>query len=122
MGRNGLTLIEVVVAMIVLAVGLLGLAAGTGWAVRSAELSRIETNRATAKQSAVEELRATPFNQVGTGTATFGAYDVSWRQEDSDQNWRLMEIVVQGPGRVPGGAGTVEGQVTDTIFYRLIAP
>jgi prepilin-type N-terminal cleavage/methylation domain-containing protein len=119
MGRDGLTLIEVIVAMLVLTVGLLGLAAGTGYAIRNVELARVETNRAAAKQSAVETLQATPFDDVMAGSETIGAYQVTWSQLSSDSNWRLMEIVVEGPGRAAGG--TVRGMVSDTIQYRLVA-
>lgn len=119
MGRDGLTLIEVIVAMLVLTVGLLALAAGTGFAIRNVEVARVETNRAAAKQSAIESLQATPFDDVTGGSETVGAYQVSWREIGSDSNWKLMEIVVQGPGRVPGG--TVQAAVSDTVQYRLVA-
>lgn len=121
-GRDGLTLIEVIVAMLVLTVGLLGLAGGTGWAVRNAELARIETNRSAAVQSAVEGIRAIPYDQVAAGEEVYGDYSVSWSTTATGQTWKLMEIVVVGPGRVTEGGGAVAVEVADTVEYRLVQP
>ncbi len=122
--RRGLTLIEVIVAMLVLTVGLLGLAAGTGFVLRSTEVARIDTNRAAALQSAIESLRAVPFDDVAADTRQVGEYAISWSQLSGDTNWRLMQIVVEGPGRTPGGGGLqgLSVSVTDTLTYRLVRP
>jgi prepilin-type N-terminal cleavage/methylation domain-containing protein len=124
MNRNGLTLIEVVVAMLVLTIGLLGLAAGTGFILRSAETARIDTQRATAVQTAVESLRAVPFDDVTNDTRTVGDYTIAWTQTEAGQNWRRFEIVVTGPGRAPGGGAmqALSMNVVDTITYRLVRP
>jgi prepilin-type N-terminal cleavage/methylation domain-containing protein len=122
--RRGLTLIEVIVAMLVLTIGLLGLAAGTGYVLRTTEVARIDTNRATALQSAIESLRSVPFDDVVADTRQVGLYDISWTQISGDTNWRLMQVVVEGPGRSPGGGGLqgLSVSVVDTLTYRLVRP
>ena len=125
MNNRGLSLIEVVVALLVLTVGLLGLAAGTGFVIRSTEVARVDTNRAAAIQSGIEALRAVPFADVGTDTREIGAFTISWSQLDSATDWRLMQIIVDGPGRTPGGGTGLQGLSTtavDTVTYRLIRP
>ncbi len=119
--RDGFSLIEVMVAMMVLAVGLLGLAAGTGWMIRTVHFGELETKRSAALQSAVESVRATgdPVN----GSETFGNYSVTWTVGTGDRHSRPVEFVVVGPGRASGsGAGMpeVDNAVADTFNMRIM--
>jgi prepilin-type N-terminal cleavage/methylation domain-containing protein len=120
--RGGFSLVEVVVAMLVLTVGLLALAAGTGWVIRSVEVARIETARSAALQSGIEQVRGTPFDDLAAGSATVGNYQVTWREVEATNRSRLFEFAVVGPGVGPGG-GTFAPILTDvsTSFqYRVI--
>ncbi len=120
--RAGFSLVEVVVAMLVLTVGLLGLAAGTGWVIRSVEVARIETARSTALQSGIEQVRGTPFDDLAPGSAVVGNYEVTWIEVESTNRSLLFEFAVVGPGVGPGG-GTFAPILTDvsTSFqYRVI--
>lgn len=119
--RDGFSLIEVIVAMMVLAVGLLGLAAGTGWMIRTVHFGELETKRSAALQSAVETVRAT--GDPADGSATFGDYTVTWTVDPGDQHSRPVEFVVVGPGRVSGGGGgmpEVDNAVADTFNMRIM--
>lgn len=60
--RAGFTLVEVMVAIIVLTIGVLGLAGTTMYLVRQTTLSELTTERSAALQSVIEELRATPYD------------------------------------------------------------
>jgi prepilin-type N-terminal cleavage/methylation domain-containing protein len=125
MNRSGLTLIEILVATVVLTVGVLGMAAGTGWMIRSTTLTRLDTNRAAALQASVEAVRGQAFAQIGSGSASQGEFDVSWSVVESSPNWKRMEFVIAGPGRVTGSSGTnaeIEGSVADTLEYRINRP
>ena len=125
MNRAGLTLIEIVVAMVVLTVGVLGLAAGTGWMIRSTGLTKLDTNRAVALQASVEVVRGAPFAVVGSGSASQGDFDVSWSVVESSPNWKRVEFVIVGPGRAPGSIGpraAIESSVADTLEYRINRP
>jgi prepilin-type N-terminal cleavage/methylation domain-containing protein len=120
--RAGFSLLELVVAMIVLTVGLLGLAAVTGWVIRNVETARVETARAAALQSAVEGMRAMPFESYADGSTTVGDYTVSWSELGSDGQSRVVNLVLQGPGQVPGSGGfpQIRPDVSDTLRYRVI--
>ncbi len=65
--RNGLTLIEVIVAMLVFAIGGLGLAAGSAIVVKQIGLSTLRSNAMTTAQSRAERAIAS-----GCGTLTGG--------------------------------------------------
>jgi Tfp pilus assembly protein PilV len=121
-GKAGLSLVEVVVAMLVLTVGILGLAAGTGWVVGSVERARIETARAAALQTAIERIKATPFDEITAGESDDGPYRLSWTEVDGDGRSRVMEVVVVGPGVVGMGGGhpVVSTVAADTVLYRVL--
>jgi prepilin-type N-terminal cleavage/methylation domain-containing protein len=122
LGRGGFSLVEVVVAMLVLTVGLLGLAAGTGWVIRSVEVARIETARAAALQSGIEQVRATPFDDLANGSTTVGDYEVTWTELAMTNRSRLFEFEVVGPGVGPGGGSfaPILGDVATTFEYRVM--
>lgn len=118
--RAGFTLVEVVVAVVVLAVGLLGLAATTGWVVRQTTLSEVTTDRSFALQTVVEELRATPFDDVDSGSREIGSFTVTWTVErDGDE--MEVEVETSGPGlRSGGGLPTLGPNVADTFTFRRV--
>jgi hypothetical protein len=122
-GRQGLSLVEVIVAMVVLTAGLLGMAAGTGWMIRAVDLAQLETARGAALQAAVEELRATPFDDLGNGQDTFGAYTVSWTAAPGGSvSSRVFNVQIVGPGRDPASTGVrpaIAADATTTLTYRI---
>ena len=123
--RAGFSLVELVVAIIILTVGLLGLAAGTGYVIRSSEMGRVDTERAQARQSAVELIRARDFDSFSNETVEIGRHDVTWEQIGTTTNSagqvssRLIEITITGPGR---GSRGPEANVTTTFEYRWNRP
>ncbi|CAN5796692.1 hypothetical protein BH23GEM11_BH23GEM11_16360 [soil metagenome] len=124
-GRAGFSLIEVIVSVMVLAVGLLGLAAGTGWVLRTTEAARVDTARTTAVQSAIESVRATPFEDLAAGGTTelSGGFSATWAPVGGTPQSAQMQIILVGPGREagsPGGMPALSNNVTDTIVYRVL--
>lgn len=121
--RAGFSLVEVIVAMMVLTIGLLGMAAGTGWMIRTVHFGELETARSAAFQSAVESLRAQSFDDLANGSETFGDFTVSWTLGGGGNLARDVEIVVVGPGRSSaegGGMPSVSEAVADTFTYRIL--
>lgn len=123
--RGGFSLIEVVVAMLLLTVGLLGLAAGTGWVLRSTEGARIDTARATALQSAVEQVRALDDATLAEGGALElpGAYEATWEPMGAGVNSTQVRIILRGERhevRAGGALPTLAPAAVDTLLYRVV--
>ena len=74
--RGGFTLVEMMVAVVILAVGLLGLASSAGYVVRQVGGGSMQTVAATVVQSRMEWLRSVPCDSVKKRTVTTrGVYE-----------------------------------------------
>jgi prepilin-type N-terminal cleavage/methylation domain-containing protein len=121
-GQAGFTIVEVVVAIIILAVGLLGLAGTTVLIIRQTTLADIASDRSVALQSTIERIRATPFDSVEAGSESSGSYDVAWAVTDVGQ-WKNVDIVTTGPGlSTSEGFPAIDQSVVDTFSFRIISP
>lgn len=123
--RSGFSLVELVVAMLILTVGLLGMAGATAYVIQRTALSELDTQRAAALQGVIETLRARPFDEVESGERTLDALTVEWESDPSgatDQRTKMLTIVVGGPGRRVGSGSrfALSATVVDTFTYRLI--
>lgn len=120
-GQQGFTIIEVIVAIIVLAVGLLGLAGTTVLVVRQTTLADVTSDRAAALQTTIEKIRATPFDSVTSGSESTGLYQVAWNVRQGNR-WKSVEVVTTGPGLARiSGRPVVSHSVSDTFTYRIIS-
>ncbi|MCA9737798.1 MAG: prepilin-type N-terminal cleavage/methylation domain-containing protein [Gemmatimonadota bacterium] len=120
----GFTLVELVVAVVILAVGILGFLGTSALLVRQGADADLRTERAAARQSAIERLRAAPYDSVIDGAALLGRFDVRWVVEDFPRVKNIRVITV-GPGLAapaPGEVPTLMPAVADTAFYRIPRP
>jgi len=78
-GNRGFSLVEVVVAMVILTVGVLGLAASAGAITRLTSEGVRQAGAAAVASSRIETLRATDCAALASGSATTGAYSEAWR-------------------------------------------
>ncbi len=122
--RSGFSLIELLVAMVILTVGLLGMAGGTGWMIRSVDVARIQTARAAAFQEAVERVRATPFAALAGGEEEFAGYRISWTVASPTRHSRRIDFVVVGPGRddLSGGMPRISNESVQIFSYWMFRP
>jgi type IV pilus assembly protein PilV len=120
---SGFTLIEVMVALVILAVGVLGLAGTTALVVRQVTLADVATERAAALQTVVERLRAMDFDSVGPGADTVGVFTASWTSSDLGRS-KMVSVVTVGPGLQTGTGNMpyLSNSVADTFVYRVIDP
>jgi len=121
-GANGFSLVEVIVAIVVLSVGMLAMAASTGYIAAEVRSSTFETQRAVARRQVIEELRAIPFDSVKTSLSprTVGRYQLEWRVASVNTNLKSVLVIANGPAvrRASGGRQTVE----DTAFVQIARP
>ncbi len=117
-------MVEVIVAIVILAFGLLGMAGTTAIVVRQVTLADMATERAAALQATVERLRALPFDSVQSGSRTEGRFSVQWTVLAPRNHYKIIQVVTTGPGlaRGTGGFPVLAGNVKDTLTYRIIRP
>lgn len=121
--RAGFTMVEILVALVILAVGVLGLAGTTALVVRQVTLADVTSERAAALQDVVERIKAADYDSVSAGSATVGIFDATWTTTDLKTS-KLVEIVTVGPGLVSGDGGLphLGNGVADTFVYRIVRP
>lgn len=122
--QAGFTLVEVIIAMVILAFGLMGMAGTTAIVVRQTTLADVVTERSAALQTTIERLRAAPFDSVGTGADSVGIFYVKWYVEASTSQWKSVRIITVGPGMSQGVGGfpALRGAVSDTFTYWVLNP
>jgi prepilin-type N-terminal cleavage/methylation domain-containing protein len=121
-GKAGFTIVEVIVAIIVLAMGLLGLAGTTVLIIRQTTLADVASDRSVTLQSTIERIRATPFDSVEAGSESSGLYNVAWSVTDGGR-WKNVDIVTTGPGlSTAEGFPAIDHSVADTFSFRIISP
>lgn len=119
-GRGGFTMIEVIVAMVILTFGLLGLAGATGYMVRTITLGDLMTERSAAFQSTIDRLQSLPYDNVTTGADSVGIFAISWSSANDGPQSKLVTLVTVGPGVVPGAAYQQSPSVADTFVFRIL--
>lgn len=121
--RGGFSLVEVIIAIVVLAFGLMGMAGTTALVVRQVTLADLATERSAAVQTTLESLKALPFDSVKDGSASIGVFDVKWSVTTASVQWKAVELITVGPGmRYGGGFPMLAPSVPDTFTYRIIRP
>lgn len=113
-------MVEVIIAIVILAVGVLGLGGTTAYIVRQVTLSDLMTERSIAFQTIVDRLQSLPYDSVGSGTDSVGVFSIGWRSvADGAQN-KIVTIVTVGPGLGGTLAPTMDPQAVDTFVFRIL--
>lgn len=121
--REGFSLVEVIVAMVILSVGILAMAATTGYVYSRLRESGRSTERTLAVQQAIERIRSLPFDEVTTrGSAdpvTVGDFAVWWDVSLATGNLKRVRVISAGPGY--GRSGWTSAH-QDTAFISVLKP
>ncbi len=117
-------MVEVIVAIVVLAVGVLGLGGTTMYIVRQVTLADIMGERAAALQSVVEQVQAMDYDSVNTGYDTVGVFRVKWVGNTETSQSKLVSIITVGPGLSSDTSSFphLSSNVADTFVYRILRP
>lgn len=104
--RDGFSIVELIVAVVILTTGLLALASTLAYLVIDVRVAELRTARSTAVEYAVEQLRATPYDDISgksrTDAEKLGEFHVWWDVAAPTQHLREIEIFTAGPGYVQG--------------------
>jgi Tfp pilus assembly protein PilV len=117
-------MVEVIIAIIILAFGLLGMAGTTALVVRQISLAEVSTERSVALQTTLERLQALPFDSIVSGSDSVGIFSVRWLVTVPSNQWRVVDVITTGPGMARGSGGfpMLDRSVPDTFTYRIIRP
>lgn len=122
----GFSLVELIMALIVLAFGVVGIATTTMFISRQLTLAEVTTARASAMQSVMERIRATPYDSLDAGEATIGPLQVSWTATVATGQSKVVRLVAMGPGLASMSEGystpMLSDSVADTLVYRVLRP
>lgn len=113
-GERGFTIVETLVAVMVLTVGLLGLVTTAGLVTRMIGQGQRYNEVAALANERVEVIRAQGCPAAATGSETRGAYTVAWRVADAGNNSRAIQVVVGSP--------TGRGARVDTVQTVQVCP
>ena len=91
--RAGFTLVELLVAMMVFAVGMLGLAATAASVTRMMGGARRQTIAATVAQSRLEKIRSSPCASLLSGTDTVRGVVSKWTITSVSRGMNVVDTV-----------------------------
>ena len=121
--RAGFSLVEVIIAVVILAVGVLGLAGTTAYIVRQVTLADMLTERSAARQTVIEKVNALPLASVTGGSETVGVFKVTWTAVAGSGRSEVT-VITLGPGVATSGANpypTLGPGVADTFTFMVLS-
>ncbi len=123
LGTTGFSLLEVIIAITILSIGLLGMGTTMLYGVRSVTKADLVSERAAARQAGIERLRAMPYDSLAVGQDSVGIFAVNWSPLVTTSSSILMRVITVGPGSSAGPDGlTLSAQVADTFDFLVVRP
>ena len=123
--RAGFSLVEVIVALMILSVAILAMGASTGHVMAQIQAAELRTERMGAVREAAETLRGTTWTSLETVCQStdsgFGTehYTVECSVLRPSRNLKLIELITVGPGFRSGRFTTT---VADTFAISIANP
>lgn len=91
--RRGFTLVELIAAIIILVVGVLGLASTAAVVMRQMTASSMQTRAAIMGQSRLERLRSMPCANMANGTVTVNGITETWTVRIGTRTATIVDVV-----------------------------
>lgn len=118
--RSGFSLIEVIIAMLILTIGVLGLATTTAHIVRQITLGDLMTERSVAFQTVIDRLQSMPYDSVGSGTDSVGVFQLRWTSTPDGAQSKIVRIWTRGPGVGGQTFPTNDPVKVDSFDFRVL--
>ncbi|NUO63289.1 MAG: prepilin-type N-terminal cleavage/methylation domain-containing protein [Gemmatimonadaceae bacterium] len=109
--RGGFTIVELMVAMMVFGIGVLGLAATTATVTRLMGSASRQTLAAAIAQSRIEKLRGTACASLASGSDTVRGITSTWTVTTATRGVSISETV-----SFPTARGTTRTRVYNTMI------
>lgn len=120
--KGGFTIVEVLIAIVILAVGMLALASTSIFATTQVRVADLKTERSLAVQQMVEQLRSIPFDSLRARTEpnaqNVGSYKVWWTLTAQNTLLTRVTLFTKGPGYISGRGWNPA--VRDTFVVEIV--
>ncbi|MFO7892285.1 MAG: prepilin-type N-terminal cleavage/methylation domain-containing protein [Longimicrobiales bacterium] len=123
--RSGFSLVEVIIALMILSVGILAMGASTGHVMAQIQAADLRTERMGAIRESAEILRGTAWGSLETACANAGTnfgtehYTVRCSVLRPSSNLKRVQLITEGPGFRSGKFTTT---VADTFAISIANP
>lgn len=111
LNRSGFTLTEVLISVVIIAIGVTGFVSAVGLATTELWMGERDTEVALLMADQAERIKALPYNQVLPGSETVEDYTLTWDVQGANPK----RVVLEATYARYGG-----GQAADTVV--LIIP
>lgn len=108
--RSGFTLTEVLISVVIVAIGVVGFVSAVGLSTTELWMSQRDTDVSLLMADQAERLRALPYDSVRAGSRDVGDYGLSWDVQGGDPK----EVILEATYARYGG-----GQAADTIVLYI---
>ncbi|MBT8489015.1 MAG: prepilin-type N-terminal cleavage/methylation domain-containing protein [Gemmatimonadetes bacterium] len=119
-GRSGFSLVEVIIAIVILAVGVLGLAGSTAYIVRQITFSDLLTERSIAFQTVIDRLQSLPYDSVLNGDDSVGVFYIRWEVTPDGAQSKMVRMWTTGPGMANAPVPTNNPLHVDSFDFRVL--
>ena len=110
-GQSGFTIVELLISMIIIAIGGVGFAAAVGLMSTELWIGNRDTNVAMLVADQAEFLKSIPYDSVQSGTRTEGDYQMSWTVQGSNPKKVILEATY---------ARHSSGYMADTVVVYIL--
>ena len=95
-GETGFTLTELLISVIIIAIGVVGFATAVGLQSIELWIGQRDTDISMLVNDQVEKFKAMPYDSVVAGTRTDGDYQLSWIVQGANPKRVVLEVSFDG--------------------------